>query len=97
MKKYLIILLFFFFFSSQLSAEDLERESLAKIIHVLESLDAYIEVAKANQNKDAVYQNNYEWLRQDIATIKLGVDKMLNGSTSLQPRIFKALRGDYRR
>jgi len=75
---------------------DGEREVLARIIHELETLEPLIGEAKSQANPDARIRFRYEWLRQDLSRIRLGLQEHIDVPRS-EPRTFPPLRGDYRR
>jgi len=75
---------------------DGEREALARIIHELETLEPLIGEAKSQANPDARIHFRYEWLRQDLSRIRLGLQEHIDAPRS-EPRAFPSLRGDYRR
>ena len=97
--RYLLIISFIFGLAlpSVLSADAAEeREGLARIIQELQILEALIDKAETQRDRDARIRFRYDWLRQDIARIKLGLQTHLE-SPRAEPRIFPPLRGDYRR
>jgi RAQPRD family integrative conjugative element protein len=75
---------------------DAEREALAKIIHELNALEALINRAEANTEKDSRIRFRYDWLRQDLKQVRDGIQSHID-SPRAQPRSFPPLRGDYRR
>jgi len=75
---------------------DGEREVLARIIHELETIEPLIGEAKSQANPDARIHFRYEWLRQDLSRIRLGIQEHIDAPRS-EPRTFPPLRGDYRR
>ena len=75
---------------------DGEREALARIIHELETLEPLIGEAVSQANPDTRIRFNYDWLRQDLTKIRLGLQEHINSPRS-EPRTFLPLRGDYRR
>jgi len=97
--RYLLIISFIFGLAlpSVLSADAAEeREGLAHIIQELQILEALIDKAETQRDRDARIRFRYDWLRQDIARIKLGLQTHLE-SPRTEPRTFPPLRGDYRR
>lgn len=74
---------------------DAERNALARIKHELESLKPLIEEAKAQADRDARVQFQYDWLTLDLDRISLGIQEHLS-APSTQPRSFPPLKGDYR-
>ena len=75
---------------------DTEREALARIVHELMSIDPLIDQASSQANSDARIRFQYDWLRQDLDRIRLGIQDHIDASRS-EPRSFPPLRGDYRR
>ena len=75
---------------------DGERAVLARIIHELQAIDTLITVAASQTNPDARVRFLYEWLRQDLDWIRLGIQKHIDAPRS-ELRTFPPLRGDYRR
>ena len=75
---------------------DAEREVLARISHELEATGPLIAEAESHANPDARIWFQYDWLRQDLERIRLGIQKHIDAPRS-EPRTFTPLRGDYRR
>ncbi len=75
---------------------DGERAVLARIIHELQAIDPLITEAASQANPDARVRFQYEWLRQDLDRIRLGIREHIDAPRS-EPRTFPPLRGDYRR
>ena len=75
---------------------DGERAALDRIIHELQSIDPLITAAASQANPDARVRFQYEWLRQDLDRIRLGIQEHIDAPRS-EPRTFPPLRGDYRR
>jgi len=75
------------------SAED---EALARIIHELQAIEPLINQALAQTDPDARIRFQYDWLRQDLRSIKSGIQTHIDAPRA-QPRTFPPLRGDYRR
>ena len=75
---------------------DSEREALARITHELEALDPLIHEAESQSVPDARIHFRYDWLRQDLARMRLGIQEHI-AAPRAQPRSFPPLRGDYRR
>jgi RAQPRD family integrative conjugative element protein len=73
-----------------------ERSALSRIIHELQSLETLISKAASQANPDARIQFQYDWLRQDLTRIRLGIQEHID-APRIEPRIFPPLRGDYRR
>jgi RAQPRD family integrative conjugative element protein len=75
---------------------DGERAALARITHELQAIDPLIAEAAAQSNPDARVRFQYDWLRQDLERIRLGIQEHVDAPRS-GPRSFPPLRGDYRR
>lgn len=75
---------------------DAERAVLARLVHELEALEPLLTEAEAQAHPDARIQFRYDWLRQDLAQVRLGIEAHLNAPRA-EPRAFPPLRGDYRR
>ena len=75
---------------------DAEREALARVVHELEALEPLIRTAQSQANPDARIRFRYDWLRQDLARVQLGVQEHIDAPRA-EPRSFAPLRGDYRR
>ena len=72
-----------------------EREALARLIHEIEALTPLIDTAESQANPDARIRFRYDWLRQDLARIRAGIQQHLDAPRT-EPRTFPPLRGDYR-
>ncbi|MES9885869.1 MAG: RAQPRD family integrative conjugative element protein [Candidatus Sedimenticola sp. 6PFRAG1] len=75
---------------------DGERAALARIIHELQAIQPLITEAESQANPDARIRFQYDWLRQDLNRIRLGIQEHIDTPRS-EPRTFPPLRGDYRR
>ena len=75
---------------------DAERAALSRIIHEIQSLEPLIVEAASQANPDARIRFQYDWLRQDLYRIRLGIQEHFDAPRS-EPRSFPPLRGDYRR
>jgi len=75
---------------------DGERAALARIIYELQAIDPLITEAASQANPDARVRFRYDWLRQDLDRIRLGIQEHIDAPRS-EPRTFPPLRGDYRR
>ena len=73
-----------------------EREQLARVIHELQALEPLLRAAQSQSNPDARVRFRYDWLRQDLQRMRLGIQEHINAPRA-QPRSFPPLRGDYRR
>jgi RAQPRD family integrative conjugative element protein len=73
-----------------------EREQLARVIHELQALEPLLRAAQSQANPDARVRFRYDWLRQDLQRMRLGIQEHINAPRT-QPRSFPPLRGDYRR
>jgi RAQPRD family integrative conjugative element protein len=75
---------------------DSERAALAQIIHELQAVEPLIDQADSQANPDARIRFQYDWLRQDLDRIRLGIQEHIDAPRS-EPRTFPPLHGDYRR
>jgi RAQPRD family integrative conjugative element protein len=73
-----------------------ERSALARITHELQVIEPLITEAASQANLDARIRFQYDWLRQDLNRIRLGIQAHIDAPRS-EPRSFPPLRGDYRR
>ncbi len=72
------------------------QQRLARITHELQTIRPLIDQAASQSNPDARIQFQYDWLRQDLERISLGIQDHITAPRS-EPRTFPPLRGDYRR
>lgn len=79
-----------------LADADGERAMLARISHELVAIEPLIKKAHSQANPDARIKFNYEWLREDLNQIRLGIEAHVD-APRVTPRAFPPLRGDYRR
>jgi RAQPRD family integrative conjugative element protein len=79
-----------------LADPDAEREALARLSHEIEALEPLIRSAESQANRDARVRFRYDWLRQDLARVRLGIQEHIDAPRA-EPRTFPPLRGDYRR
>ena len=82
--------------SLALADADAEREALARLTHEIEALEPLIRSAESQANPDARVRFRYDWLRQDLARVRLGIQEHIDAPRA-EPRTFPPLRGDYRR
>ena len=75
---------------------DSERETLTRLAHELATLEPLIREAEAQTNHDTRIRFQYNWLRQDLARIRMGIQEHINAPRA-EPRKVEPLRGDYRR
>ena len=75
---------------------DGERAALARIVHELQAIQPLITEAASQANPDARVRFQYDWLRQDLYRIRLGIQEHIDAPRS-ELRTFPPLRGDYRR
>ena len=75
---------------------DGERAALAQIINEFQAIESLITKAESQANPDARIRFQYDWLRQDLDRIRLGIQTHIDTPRS-EPRTFPPLRGDYRR
>ena len=72
-----------------------EREALARLSHEIEALTPLIDTAESQAIPDARILFRYDWLRQDLARIRAGIQQHID-APRVEPRTFPPLRGDYR-
>ena len=75
---------------------DGERAALARIVHELQAIEPLSTEAASQANPDARVRFQYDWLRQDLHRIRIGIQEHIDTPRS-EPRTFPPLRGDYRR
>jgi len=80
---------------SAIADADAEREALAQIAHELDALEALIRNAESQAEPDARIRFRYDWLRQDLARVRQGIQDHIDAPRT-EPRTFPPLRGDYR-
>ena len=73
-----------------------EREALARVIHELQALEPLLRQGEAQANPDVRVRFRYDWLRQDLQRMCLGIQEHIDAPRA-EPRSFPPLRGDYRR
>ena len=91
----LTALAFLFWSSTVLADGDAEREALARLIHEINALAPLVAIAESQAGPDARIRLRYDWLRQDFARIRAGIQEHIDAPRS-EPRTFPPLRGDYR-
>ena len=77
-------------------AADAEREALLRLAHELAALAPLVDAAETGANPAERVRFRYDWLRRDIARVRDGVLEHA-GADQAAPRLYKPLRGDYRR
>jgi RAQPRD family integrative conjugative element protein len=73
-----------------------ERDTLARLVHELESLEPLIVEASRAADPDARIRFQYDWLRDDLETVRRGIEAHID-SPAAEPHPVAPLRGDYRR
>jgi RAQPRD family integrative conjugative element protein len=79
-----------------LADADAERDALGRLVHELESLEPLIVEASRAADPDARIRFQYDWLRDDLKTVRRGIQAHIDALTA-EPRPIAPLRGDYRR
>ena len=82
--------------SGPLQASESEREALMRLAHELTALAPLIAAAETGANPAEQVRFRYDWLRRDIDRVRDGVLEHA-GADQAEPRLYKPLRGDYRR
>ncbi len=80
---------------SVLADTDDERAMLARLLHELTLLEPLIARSEAKADPDARIHFQYDWLRQDLARVRAGIQSHLDAPRN-EPRPVPPLRGDYR-
>lgn len=75
---------------------DSEREALARLAHELTTLEPLVREAEVQADQDTRIRFQYDWLRQDLARVRMGIQEHINAPRA-EPRKGEPLRGDYRR
>ncbi len=83
-------------FQFAIADSDGERAILARIVHEFQAIKPLIDQAAAQANPDTRIRFQYDWLRQDLDRIRLGIQDHIAAPRS-EPRTFPPLHGDYRR
>ena len=83
-------------FKFAIADADGERQILARIAHELQTIRPLIVQAASQANPDSRIRFQYDWLRQDLERISLGIQDHITAPRS-EPRTFPPLHGDYRR
>ena len=97
MPKYLTFALLSLVLSGTAQADpEGERAALARLVHELQALEPLIQEAQAQANSDTRIRFQYDWLRQDLARVRLGIEAHINAPQG-EPRKVTPLRGHYRR
>jgi RAQPRD family integrative conjugative element protein len=81
---------------SPVFAADKERDALAKILREITVINQLLDVAEVNKNPDQRITFEYDYLRNDLEQIKLGIRQYMTDDLSM-PKTIPALSGDYRR
>jgi RAQPRD family integrative conjugative element protein len=71
-----------------------ENTELARMVHILDSLQPIINAAEGQRDPRARVQFQYNWLRKDLTQIKDGIQQKIN-MPRIQPRVVKPLKGDF--
>lgn len=95
-KIFLLIGVSFIALQSVLADVDGERDALLRLVHELESLEPLIVEASRAADRDARIRFQYEWLRDDLETVRRGVEAHID-VPAVNPHSAAPLRGDYRR
>ena len=63
--------------------------------HALLALEPLIVNAESEASEDTRIQFQYSWLRQDLARVRVGIERLVNAPHTV-PRAFAPLNGDHR-
>ena len=74
---------------------DMERKYLSMLVNEIEGLEHIIKKAQLAVDKDERVKFQYQWLRRDLAVMKVGIENHIK-SPRTAPRKVEALAGDYR-
>ncbi len=74
---------------------DIEHQYLALLANEITALEAVLQKAEINRDKDARVKFQYDWLRDDLSKMKSGVLTHINAPRT-NPRKVAPLQGDYR-
>jgi len=75
---------------------DGEAEALVRLLNEIKLLEPLVDQAEAQASPNATRRFRYDWLRQDLARVGLGINQHLLGNEDA-PRDVEPLRGDYTR
>jgi len=75
---------------------DGEAEALVRLLNEIKLLEPLVDQAEAQASPNAARRFRYDWLRQDLARVRLGINQHLLGNEDA-PRDIEPLRGDYMR
>jgi RAQPRD family integrative conjugative element protein len=95
-RTFLVIGVSFIVLQSVLADANSERDALARLVHELESLEPLIVEASRAADPDARIRFQYDWLRDDLETVRRGIEAHLDAAAA-KPHSIEPLRGDYRR
>lgn len=96
MRKTLLVIGLLPFLPAAQADSDGERSALARLNHELQVLEPLIQEAQTQADLDARIRFRYDWLRQDLARIRFGIQEHIDVPRG-EPRRVEPLRGDYRR
>jgi RAQPRD family integrative conjugative element protein len=71
-----------------------EREALARVIHELQAIEPLLRRGQAQANPDARVRFRYDWLRQDLQRMRLGIQEHIDAPRA-EPRQFPPVFGQY--
>jgi len=77
------------------SDADMERKYLSMLINEIDGLEYLIKKAQLSFDKDERVKFQYQWLRRDLALMKVGINNHINAPRTA-PRTVAPLSGDYR-
>ena len=77
------------------SDPDMERKYLSMLVNELDGLEYLIKKAELAVDRDERVQFQYQWLRRDLAVMKVGIENHIKAPRTA-PRKVESLAGDYR-
>jgi len=95
-RRAILLILSLFLATAALADSESERAALSRMIDELDRLEVLVAEAESKANPDARIRLRYDWLREDLARVRRGIESHVNAARS-EPRSIPPLRGDYRR
>jgi RAQPRD family integrative conjugative element protein len=73
-----------------------ESQTLARVLHKIDQLEPLLAEAEAAADPDARVHFRYDWLKNDLARIRAGIEEHVDALEAITLPVIP-LRGDYRR